>query len=164
MRQSRGFSARSGCRVADAAPVCVSHLSTGRHNFICFRHFVFLFLLLDVFTYHLLVSPHCGDEVSSCSEVLTYEVSLFFTIHTSQVYRALAFDKLNHPGYRLLVGSRSTCARTLPTSTNAALKPASQNGWLAHVLGLSPLAWRGFPCISTGTPAFPLSLLRVPSQ
>src|SRR6516165_12313061 len=57
---------------------------------------VLLFLFPDIFPYHLLVSPYCGDEVPSRPEVLSYEVPLLLSVHASQVYRALSLDKPDH--------------------------------------------------------------------
>ena len=54
--------------------------------------FILLFLLPDVFPYHLLVSPHCGDKVPSSPEVLTYEIPLLLPVYASQVYRTLSCD------------------------------------------------------------------------
>ena len=53
---------------------------------------VLLFLFPDIFPYHLLVSPYCGDEVPSRPEVLSYEVPLLLSVHASQVYRTLSLD------------------------------------------------------------------------
>src|SRR6516164_3364662 len=57
---------------------------------------ILLFLFPNIFPYHLLVSPYCGDEVPSRPEVLSYEVPLLLSVHASQVYRALSLDKPDH--------------------------------------------------------------------
>jgi hypothetical protein len=64
-------------------------------------HLLQTFILPDILSYHLLVSPHCGDEVSSRPEVLTYEGPLLLSVHASQVYRTLSFDRPDHLRYRI---------------------------------------------------------------
>ena len=61
-------------------------------------------LVFDIFSYHLFIPPNRGYKVASGPEVLTYEVALLASVHPSQVYRTLAFDKpddLLHCMFRL---------------------------------------------------------------
>ena len=63
---------------------------------------VFLFLVPDLLTDHLLVAPDRGDEIAPGPAVLPYEVALALPIRSRHMDRALPLDEAHHLRHRVL--------------------------------------------------------------
>jgi len=101
-RQGRGA---LGCEplkaaggVTDAAPVVVGRLKAAcqRHRCSCSRRLCSSSCFLMYSRISSVSWPTVENEVSPRPEALPYEIPLPFSIHTGQVYRALALDKPDH--------------------------------------------------------------------
>src|SRR3954454_17832631 len=57
---------------------------------------IFLLLVANVAADHLFIPPDGRREIPARPEALPHESAPMFSIHASQVYRALALDGVNH--------------------------------------------------------------------
>src|SRR5215468_9157217 len=112
---------------------------------------VFLFLLLDVFPDHLLVTSDRGYKVPSGPEVLPYEVPLLFPVYPGQVDRTLALDEPDHLRHRVF--RRDSCAWRLTIrsfigghprkrQTFAAPRQSRGNSHVGLAVDIAVASWR----------------------